>query len=91
MALTDIRQRMNVVKFYVESMLERTQNRMNIASLSSLISSSSQEDNAHNNSDNEFNLVSHFESLLVELQALLVWDTPANSAFALTFFTVFYW
>lgn len=37
------------------------------------------------------NLVSTFESLLVELQSLLIWENPYKSCVALATFTAAYW
>lgn len=81
-----LRHRMDAVKLYLNTKLEETINRIPGHPILS-----SKNDSQSSSDDDPFSLVSHFESILVELQALLVWDNPANSAFALTFFTVFYW
>lgn len=46
---------------------------------------------SQNQGDDSLNLVSNFESLLVEFQTLLIWSNPLNSALALTMFTCLYW
>ena len=56
------------------------------------------EDSGDNNSqtndminEDSFNLISNFESFLVEFQSLLIWENPSKSAYAFTMFTCFYW
>lgn len=41
--------------------------------------------------DPPFSLISKFESQLVELQSLLIWENPRDSIVALICFTFFYW
>ena len=86
----NLRHRMDVVKGYLQNKIEQTLSNLPGERLSLLKRIKNHQEHPIEDFE-DFSLVSHFESLLVEFQALLVWDNPSNSSFALTFFTIFYW
>lgn len=71
--------------------VNRVQSFFNVNSFRNRIPSLHNGDENQNSQSSSFSLISNFESQLIALQGILIWEKPRDSILALITFTCFYW
>nr|XP_027198626.1 uncharacterized protein LOC113792867 [Dermatophagoides pteronyssinus] len=89
------------VKNLINKKIENFVHRINLSSVQSFFgvnlfrnhipSLNNDENQNSQQSPPPFSLISNFESQLIALQGILIWEKPRDSILALIFFTCFYW